>query len=229
MRGKKGSGLLPENAFSMVVAVVAITLLVIGIIYGIYNLYTTNEEKIAKNTLNTIVDKINGFNENPVPFKVNVQGPSGMTLYGWGKDNPNRPENCFLKSCVCLCSEKCSENYPCACAGGVCRSVDADDVSVRMPDYTYVSTAPLADPLGVVPKICAFNFGIRFSENLVEIQIDDKALMRSQKSSFGGYVDDLEEANKKCNEVVDAYVAASANEKGEKNFVSLYSTGYIPR
>lgn len=111
-----------------------------------------------------------------------------------------------------------------------------DDVSVRMPEFygeqddSWAGTILSAFLINKIVSNCKFDFGIRFSNNLVEIQIDDKALMRSLPTPSSRQSISADDAKKRveCDKIVKAYAEASAKEKGEKNFVSLYSTSYIP-
>ena len=66
-------------------------------------------EESAKDMLDVIEGKIKLLDEGETG-KYMIRGIDGWFLSGWSGDNKERPEKCFLESCICVCKGDV-ENY----------------------------------------------------------------------------------------------------------------------
>jgi len=175
------------NVISLIIAVLGflVVLGVVGVI--IYSLYYSDAAK-AKQTLDIVIDKIDYLNPGEVA-KFPLRGVDGWALAGWDKDNPLRPDKCFLSSCICVCpnvdvgglfssqgilnsepidsdffyilSRKFSSNCQ---EGGFCKNIKSEDVFSL--DEVSVEGSGHAQLYRGAPFIITSN-------NLIEIQINN--------------------------------------------------------
>ncbi len=150
MINKKGQ--LKENTLEALVAAIAIVIIVAGAGYFVYKYFQISaqqNEDSAKGLLNVLDAKIKATKDNQLgnfllkgPCESNeLGGNCNWFLTGWGKNDDNRPQRCFFKSCVCVCNAAKSAttmsdkdtNLRDSCQSGqtgYCTSVDAKEVKV---------------------------------------------------------------------------------------------------
>ncbi len=123
---QKRAELTLNNALSLIIAVGGIALLIYaGVLLS--SLYLTDENKNAQATLDYLEGKIKAL-EDGQKGEFLIQGfktEGKWYLVGFSKDE-NRPDKCFLNSCLCICKgsgdkESCQIN-------GFCREVDKENV-----------------------------------------------------------------------------------------------------
>lgn len=131
MMRKNRKGDLMNNMVGIIIALIGI--LIFG--YALVQLYKVNvnqERENAKNTLNSIVAKIESL-ENGQNNTFAIQGVEGWTLFGFDKEGV-RPEKCFFNSCLCICetvdSTSSLDHYRKQCQNkGICSALEVDDVN----------------------------------------------------------------------------------------------------
>ena len=169
MKANKKGDLL-NNVLSLLIAAIGIGLLVFAVV-KLYGVTVNQEEENAKNTLNVIGGKIKNLNDGETG-KYPIQGIEGMFLTGWSGDNKERPDKCFLKSCICVCkgdvenyyfnsleiSKKCQEK-------GFCRDIDKGQLSISSIIKAYEVGI---EELKREEKLVNY---ITFPKNLIEIEI----------------------------------------------------------
>ncbi len=145
-------GQLKENTLEALVAAIAIVVIVAGagyFVYKYFQLSAQQNEDSARGLLNILDAKIKVTKDGQQgtflvkgPCESNeLNGNCKWFLTGWGKNDDNRPQRCFFKSCVCVCNiaksaiamsdkdnalrDSCQDGRT-----GFCASVDAKDVKV---------------------------------------------------------------------------------------------------
>ena len=108
---------LTPNFITLVIGVLGLVL-VFGGAYLIYkNVMSNPEVENAKNTLNTIIEKIEIMKEGKGKFTIQgFEGSEKWFLMSWNENDltDTKPEKCFLESCLCICKpigNLLAENY----------------------------------------------------------------------------------------------------------------------
>jgi len=104
MISKNKKAIVLENTLSVIIAVIGLLLLIYSAYY-LYNKLTNNiETESAKEVANLIEKKINALPDNQAA-NITIRGVNGDDWYliGFNVNNPNRPNKCFLNSCLCVC------------------------------------------------------------------------------------------------------------------------------
>jgi len=175
MSSSKGSVFGVENFGSIVLAVLAIV--VLGFLaVNLYGLFADKDMKNASAFVDSLVSKIDALDEGQENTFF-LQAVKGWILVSWDKDTPVaqngeniaaniKPQRCFDKNCLCLCSEeisKCQDN-------GYCRVIDRniDVFSYGSASSTKTYSAGFQ---GSVPTYNYVNFSSKclyFRDNLLE-------------------------------------------------------------
>ena len=189
MRKINRKGAEEQDSFiSLILAVIAIGILVFGIV-KIYYGNVQIEEKNAKEIANIIEARINAL-ESEQEGQFLVRSPCsadntkkcGWFVAGWGRNDIDKPDKCFIKSCVCVCKGS-KNNLQSTCQNsGLCRDVDVKEIEVININTI---TSPSGDYTGVVaPKTETVNYGyISLNKPISEIEInktEDKVEIRSR-------------------------------------------------
>jgi len=194
MKNKKGD--LMNNVLGVIIAVIGLSLLAYGA-YKIYQVVVSSESEDAKKTITIIESKINALKEGETG-KFPIRGVKDWYLIGWSGNEVDRPDKCFLNSCMCICpmsKESGSGDFPFAkisktCQeGGFCRKIDKTSISViSSGDVTIVADifglgikeVELSKYTDLRPKI------IFESSNLVELSVKKEKDSITIFSSFEG-------------------------------------------
>ncbi len=147
MRNKKAD--LVNNVLTTIIAVVGLALILYAA-WRLYSAYANQDATNAQSIINTMEARANAIQEGQ-SANVVVRGVKGWFIAGWSKDDKSRPESCYFKSCVCICSgvirpgdiraDGTFEQPPILCQQkGFCRLVDANKVEVVGKSESY-STA----------------------------------------------------------------------------------------
>ncbi len=130
MKNKKGD--LLNNVLTTIIAVLGIALLIYGA-WKLYSVYLNTDELNAKAAINTVDGKF-GLIAEGQNAKVVMKGVAGWSMYAWPKTDRNRPEKCYLKSCICICpnpNTQLPEKIVESCQKeGLCRFYDTDGAEV---------------------------------------------------------------------------------------------------
>jgi len=107
---KKGD--LTNNVLSVIVAVIGIGILIFGIV-KLYGLFSEQEEKNAKNFLESLSEKISSLKEGQKNEFImqGFKGSENWYVLGYSKEEA-RPEKCFFDSCVCICKGNSESGLP---------------------------------------------------------------------------------------------------------------------
>lgn len=112
MRGRRGEGLLTDNALSMIIAAFCIAVLIIvGV--KIYQMHKNIEKENALDVLNSLVGKIELIKDGE-KSDIYLQGFKNAEMWeivGWDKYEKGRPAVCWFSACVCVYkTQKCIKN-----------------------------------------------------------------------------------------------------------------------
>ena len=161
-------GILMKNVMGIIIAVIGLAIFFAGV-YGFYQVTKSQTVENARKTLDSIMGKIELLQDGENNTFI-FQGPKGWFLTGWSKEEgrlQGKPDKCFDKSCVCICSKgtgsSCQNN-------GFCRDIAIVDVNI----YTYtratdVETIRLIGSIDVIKDIIASC--IIFPGNLADLFI----------------------------------------------------------
>lgn len=136
MMNKKA--MLIGSTLKIVLAVAILVLLFIGV-GKVYSSVTGDTEiENVQRTADMIEAKINALklNENTTLTLSGFDSSETWVITGWGKGDINAPdkEECFLSSCICICSngfqaKECKEK-------GICKKFDVEHVEVGEKGFT---------------------------------------------------------------------------------------------
>ena len=188
-------GQLKENTLEVLVTVIVFVVLFGGAGYIVYNYYFLNvaqNEDTAKGLLKVVNAKIDALDEGQ-ESRLLVKGPCEGNepdaacfwyLTGWGKEDGGRPQRCFFKSCVCICSsstsatalsETSSALRDSCQAGrtGFCAFVDSPSMKVSSMQQTAVVTPLYGGSVGAMSTklVDTEKHFISFKSNLIELKI----------------------------------------------------------
>jgi hypothetical protein len=99
-------GELRDYIGDIVIGVLCLLLIIFAVII-VYRIFANQESENAKRTIDNIEAKVNALNEGQ-ENKFLIQGFSsknGWIIAGWGKEDANRPDKCFFRSCLCICPD----------------------------------------------------------------------------------------------------------------------------
>lgn len=188
--GDKGIAL--GQFLTVVIAVIGLIFL-IGFGAKLFGSVFSGEDEKAQNIIENIKGKIDNLKEEETG-RFNIRGLDGWFLAGWGKNELNRlnnneiverPEKCFLKSCICICKgipedpeiprptieNNCQEK-------GFCRYFEQEKIKIRGRDRAeiYVSDGGVGSfPAMGRTAIKSFETPyIPLKSNLIEIEISKK-------------------------------------------------------
>ena len=128
MQNKKG--ILTKNVLSLIIAAIGVVLLIF-VSVALYNNFENQERKNAQSFLNSIDEKIKNLKDGETG-KFTLNGIEGWYFVGWSKNELNRPEKCFLDSCLCVCPEvENPEDFGESCQNkGFCRKINYDNLDM---------------------------------------------------------------------------------------------------
>lgn len=139
---------LKNDVLTTIIAVVGLVIVFFAA-WQLWSAYTNQEERNAQTIINNLEGKINALEEGQFG-KVVVRILPGWVIAGWSKNEDGRPDNCYFKSCICICKfEKVlpglypeKSYYADACkTKGFCRLFDEEKVAV-FDIYNFEDTKP---------------------------------------------------------------------------------------
>ncbi len=170
MKDKRGEFLLKE-ILGIVLAVI-IFLIFIGVAILIYrHLTTSSDVESAKSIMGVIDGKIRALEEGEKnTFSVRGVNAADWYLFGWGGNDPRKPDRCYFENCVCLCKltgngekEDCQDRQR-----AFCRAFEEEHIFVESYDYIL--------PRSVDVGVGAPGYGIPGG-----VQVESRISMRSAK------------------------------------------------
>jgi len=180
MRNKRG--LLLEESFLKLVLGAIVFLLILGVVvYGFNLLSQGQDQRNAKKALDVLEAKSNSL-ENGMNTTAKLQGPcKGNTcnwfVTGWSKADNNVPEQCLLKTCICVCEgsyDDSSRKTTCE-KSQVCAEIKAQGISiagdVSVPVYNTGTPSVAPSMPANLPTGSQTLPVIKFQTNLIEISI----------------------------------------------------------
>lgn len=125
----KKADILPDNATSIIIAVIILALFTLGTLTACSKINTDEERANAIALIDKIKAKMSAL-EQGQSNTFNFQGFTGdWHLTGWSKSNLDRPDKCFSQSCICISPEPTSSS----CQNeGIKRDVDEKNIIVQM-------------------------------------------------------------------------------------------------
>jgi hypothetical protein len=143
---KKGN--LIDHAPNIIIAVVCLALLV-GLVVLVYKIFVNDEYKAAQKTVDIIETKIGAIGDGETT-KFSIQSPCKKDIEkckwfiaGWSSSNPDRPDKCYFRSCICVCPDgktkmEKKERADICQKTGICRIYDLKSILVSVdPTYIY--------------------------------------------------------------------------------------------
>lgn len=127
LRKIERKGDLTNNFLSLVIAVIGIGLIIFGIV-KLYQLRVSEEEKNARNFLDSVIEKVDALGKeksNEFVFQ-GFNGAEEWELHGFDLSDEDRPDECFFESCLCVCDKR----DDCKSAR-FCENVNFENVLVR--------------------------------------------------------------------------------------------------
>ncbi len=129
---------LIDNVLGLIIAAIGLGLFFLAVGKFIGN-FADQDLKNAKNILDSIEGKIDNLNDGEVG-RFPIKGLDGWFFAGWSKDDANKPERCFLDSCLCICKgepvrggyagERFDERRDVCQKEGICRKASKDNVTI---------------------------------------------------------------------------------------------------
>jgi len=171
--------ILVKNVLSLTIAVIAL-LLLFAASYKIYKNATSNDEiENAQNTLDRLTQIINSL-ETGQSNNFTIQGfknAESWHIVGWGKFSPEneKPESCFLTSCLYICKATASSWKRSCEKQGVFVKLSEDDIIIKNYEITNSKpTIPSDDFSAAAGKVeNTLNIQtIPLKENLLKIEIE---------------------------------------------------------
>ena len=186
-------GQLKENTVEALVAAIAIVLLIGGVgyfTYSYFKLSAQQNEEEAKGLLNVLDAKVKATGEGQESSFL-VKGPCEgdrpsaecfWYLTGWGKQEDDRPQRCFFKSCLCVCNVQKSavelkdhdSSLRDACQNGktgFCTSVDAERVTISSAHGQVIEVESLEGTHRAQPPELGSKSFIPFKSNLIGLKV----------------------------------------------------------
>jgi hypothetical protein len=134
--------MLLGNTLKLIVAVI----LLLGLFTATWMVYravtSDNELESATKLIDKVKAKIDALEPGQYTT-VTIQGFDSVNWYinGWGVQDPSAPDQCFISSCVCICSggfqkEDCDSR-------GVCHEVEEEEIKISQKskvDVQYAGT-----------------------------------------------------------------------------------------
>lgn len=179
MMRKNRKGDLMNNMVGIIIALIGILIFGYALVQ-LYNVNVNQERENAKNTLNSIVAKIESL-ENGQNNTFAIQGFVGADdwyLVGWDKEDiSKKPDKCFFGSCLCVCKGADEKQVHIACQNeGICVNPDKDKVEVRT--YFENLKGVIGERIGqdftsdlVKREEDKYSFCAKLPENLGELEI----------------------------------------------------------
>lgn len=127
-KGEEEEG-LTANTLGTVLGVTATLIIIFFIYLAITRIWSDPGLEAAQEIADRIQQKINIMEANQ-RTTMTIQGSEkldGWVIEAWSKESQERPDKCFLSSCVCLCKGQGKE----ACQNkGICREIETDSIYV---------------------------------------------------------------------------------------------------
>ena len=103
IRNNKGIAWTFKNVFSLLISIVGI-IAIFSIAYGLYDVLSSqSQNREASAIVEDLVGKIELLEEGESNTFL-IRGLKDWYLAGWNVDDSNRPDKCFLESCLCACA-----------------------------------------------------------------------------------------------------------------------------
>lgn len=166
-------GILLPNLISIIIVAIAAVIILLPLLLS--RLQESNEKENARILLNRLEGAIKNL-EDGVPTPLDMQGFAKISpntqwvLTAWGKNSPDRPQECFFQSCIYICqkessnlSEDCSKN-------GIRRRIDIDNIQVIVKQEIISQTNTFVGETQISSTIAEYNY-IKIPENLFEIKL----------------------------------------------------------
>lgn len=187
---KRKGELFGENIVGILIAVIGLGL-VVGIIgQQIYRANVDNEGDSARKTLDGIIGKIENLQDGETGSFA-VQGfteSNNWYLVGFDSRVQDRPDKCFLESCVCIC-KNADQGFKNACQNeGFCRFFDDKEINVQtLFDEVYIVSFGSNGGNSVDATKDLSAFCIHLPSNLFEVMVskdvDSLSIVRNDSSS----------------------------------------------
>ncbi len=166
-------GILLPNLISIIIVAIAAVIILLPLLLS--RLQESNEKENARILLNRLEGAIENL-EDGVSTPLDMQGFAKISqntewiLTAWGKNSPDRPQECFFQSCIYLCQKE-SSNLPKDCSeNGVRRRIDIDNIQVIVKQEIISQTNTFAGEAQESSTIAEYNY-IKIPENLFEIKL----------------------------------------------------------
>lgn len=151
----KRGDVLADNFLEILLAVIG--LLAVGYFaYQIYQVSVNQETTIAQRMLDSLETKINRLEigeagEFTMKTPCKDSNKCSWFLAAWGKEDVNRPEKCYFKSCVCACNDPAHrETLPVKTNpvffDGVVRTCSSDNPGVTFDSSLFVDVGYCDQP-----------------------------------------------------------------------------------
>ncbi|MEK6889223.1 MAG: hypothetical protein AABW80_03900 [Nanoarchaeota archaeon] len=190
LKRKNKKGAEEQDSFiSLILAVIAIGLLVFGIV-KIYYGNVQIEEKNAKEIANIVEARINALESGQEgnflvrsPCSADNTEECNWFIAGWGRDEVDKPDKCFINSCVCVCKGSRGSWSSICQDSGLCRDVNVKEVDVMNEGTTTSSSGDMyGGPGPTISTKVDYDY-IPLNKPISEIEIDkteDKIEVRSR-------------------------------------------------
>jgi hypothetical protein len=149
LSNKRGAETLLNNVLGLIIAAIGIGLLIFGVV-KLYQVYSDNEADNARNTLDTLLGKIDALKEGESnEFLIQgFEGAENWYFIGYSEGQEGRPDKCFFDNCLCVCNGKDAKSCQ---EGGFCRKLDRD-ISV-MTNENFVRPEGVGEDISVREKL----------------------------------------------------------------------------
>ncbi len=92
---------LMDNVLTTIIAVVGLVIIFVAA-WQLYSIYANQEETNARKTIDSIEGRFGNL-ENGQMGSVSLRKIPGWFIAGWSRDESDRPDKCYFKSCLCIC------------------------------------------------------------------------------------------------------------------------------
>jgi hypothetical protein len=151
-----------NNIMGIVIAVIGLTIISF-VAYKIWDINVNLEQRNVMKTMDIIEGKIDALNtgESTRVILKGFPGADNWYFTGW-HTSEDRPDKCFLESCICLCKEGVGGDIFNCQESGYCRGVGSDSVIVERNSERE-------------------NAKIHLKENLIEVEISKAIIINTDQ------------------------------------------------